>query len=85
MTTAERVLVRYFAAAAEAAGTEEETLEVPAEATLAWLRGRLIEGYGDAMTTAIRNGSFLIDGVAETDDDVRLGTSVDVLPPFTGG
>ena len=79
------VLVRYFAAAADAARTEQETMDIPAEATVGWLRSQLTDRYGKAMTTAIRNGTFLVDGVAETDECASLGDSVDVLPPFAGG
>jgi molybdopterin synthase sulfur carrier subunit len=85
MTTARPVLVRYFAAASEAAGTEEQTLEIPSDLTLAWLRGYLIKTYGPAMAAAIRDGSFLVDGIAVTDDEARIGEKVDVLPPFAGG
>lgn len=83
MTTS--VLVRYFAAASEASTTEEEILSVPPDATLAWLRAHLVMTYGTAMAAAIGNGSFLIDGVAATDDETRIGEKVDVLPPFSGG
>jgi molybdopterin converting factor small subunit len=85
MTTARRVLVRYFAAASEAAGTQEQTLDIPSDFTLAWLRGYLVKAYGPAMAAAIKNGSFLVDGIAETDDQAKIGGTVDVLPPFAGG
>jgi molybdopterin synthase sulfur carrier subunit len=77
--------VRYFAAAAEASGAEEERLELAPAATLSWLRGHLIRTYGPAMAAAIRGGSFLVDGVAARDDETRVGDQVDVLPPFAGG
>ena len=79
------VLVRYFAAAAEAAGAEEQTLDVPAEATVAWLHAHLTDRYGPAMALAMRDGSYLVDGIAATDGDTALGDRVDVLPPFSGG
>jgi hypothetical protein len=37
------------------------------------------------MAAAIKNGSFLVDGIAETDDEAKIGGKVDVLPPFAGG
>lgn len=74
--------VRYFAAAAEAAGRDAETLEV---ATVGELRAHLIETYGDAMAGVLRNGAFLVDGIVSRDDAARLGSRVDVLPPFAGG
>ena len=83
--TTRPVLVRYFAAASEAAGVQEQTLDVPPDGTLSWLRSCLVTTYGTAMAAAIRNGSFLVDGVAKTDDDSPIGEKVDVLPPFAGG
>jgi molybdopterin converting factor small subunit len=77
------VLVRYFAAAAEAAGVEEEHLE--AVATVGELRELLVSRYGPIMARVVANGSFLIDGVVQRDPSARLGAQVDVLPPFAGG
>ncbi len=77
------VVVRYFAAAAEASGREEESLaSVP---TVGELRTVLVERYGDAMTRVLASGSFLVDGVVSRDDGRSLGARVDVLPPFAGG
>jgi molybdopterin converting factor small subunit len=75
--------VRYFAAAAEAAGREEETL--PAVPTVGELRSVLLVRYGDAMARVLASGSFLVDGVVSRDDSRALGSRVDVLPPFAGG
>lgn len=77
------VSVRYFAAAADAAGCEEETL--PAVATVGELRALLAQRYGDAMARVLRSGSFLVDGVVSRDDARPVGVRVDVLPPFAGG
>ncbi len=85
MTSGRRVQVRYFAAAAEAADSDEETIEVAPDATLAWLRTHIVMTYGLAMSAAIKNGSFLVDGVAAADDSDLIGDRVDVLPPFAGG
>jgi sulfur-carrier protein len=80
------VTVRYFAAAAEAAGIEQETLAASeAGSTVGELRERLVERYGAAMARVVANGSFLVDGVVRRDGSARLGSSVDVLPPFAGG
>jgi len=80
------VLVRYFAAAAEAAGLEEETLPTAdAGVTLGELREMLVERYGAPMARVVANGSFLIDGVVQRDGATALGAQVDVLPPFAGG
>lgn len=80
---AEGVLVRYFAAAADAAGCEEELL--PAVFTVRELKSVLVERYGDAMARVLASGSFLVDGVVSRDDSRALGARVDVLPPFAGG
>lgn len=74
--------MRYFAAAAEAAGVDEEPL---AAATVGELKGLLLAKYGDAMARVLRSGSFLVDGVVSRDDSRALGSRVDVLPPFAGG
>jgi molybdopterin synthase sulfur carrier subunit len=102
MTTAGTgtVLVRYFAAAAEAAGVEEERLELAGAETagaetagtetsdgptLGELRDELVARYGAAMARVVANGSFLVDGVVRRDPATPIGAQVDVLPPFAGG
>lgn len=77
------VLVRYFAAAAEAAGCDEQQLDAPS--TAGQLRALLVELHGDAMARVLASGSFLIDGVVSRDAATPVGTRVDVLPPFAGG
>ncbi|WP_436408246.1 MoaD/ThiS family protein [Agromyces zhanjiangensis] len=80
------VLVRYFAAAAEAAGAEEERVELAGgPATVGALRDLLVDRYGPAMARVVANGSFLVDGVVRRDPGTPLGAQVDVLPPFAGG
>ncbi|CAG7599475.1 MoaD/ThiS family protein [Leucobacter soli] len=79
-----RITVRYFAAAAEAAGREEEEREL-AEATLDALRGELADAYGEEMRRVLRTGSFLVDGTVRRDGGEIAGTRVDVLPAFAGG
>ena len=76
------MLVRYFAAAAEAAGVEEETLDV---STVGELKGMLLTRFGEPMKKVLASGSFLVDGVVSREDTVRIGARVDVLPPFAGG
>ncbi|HEU0257528.1 MAG TPA: MoaD/ThiS family protein [Microbacteriaceae bacterium] len=78
------VLVRYFAAAADAAGREEESLHFAPNATLGDLRSLLEKRY-TGMTDVLRNGSFLIDKVVRRSLDMPLAPRVDVLPPFAGG
>ncbi|MGN6127376.1 MAG: MoaD/ThiS family protein [Humibacter sp.] len=86
MTSAEgtHVSVRYFAAAAEAAGCEEETLSIEPP-TVGTLRDLLAARYGEAMTRVLSSGSFLVDGVATRDVSRIVEARVDVLPPFAGG
>jgi len=79
------VTVRYFAAAAEAAGRSEETLGFAAGSTLGDLKDLLEQRYGDPMSRVLRSGSFLIDKVVRRDAGHPLSDRVDVLPPFAGG
>jgi len=79
------VQMRYFAAAADAAGCEEEGLVVADEATLGTLMMLLGERYGPEMQKVVTSGSFLIDRVVRRDPDFPLSDRIDVLPPFAGG
>ncbi|WP_309103402.1 MoaD/ThiS family protein [Microbacterium sp.] len=75
-------LVRYFAAAAEAAGRETEERD---ERTLLALRAAVIEQH-PALADILPRCAVLVDGV-RADDDRRLDEArlIDVLPPFAGG
>lgn len=79
------VMLRYFAAAAEAAGREAEELDLGADHTLGALRDALIDRYGDPMSRVLKSGSFLVDGVVRRDPALPAGERVDILPPFAGG
>ncbi len=74
--------MRYFAAAAEAAGREQEELEAR---TVAELKAVLVAAYGEPMRKVLASGSFLVDGVVSRDDNALVGARIDVLPPFAGG
>lgn len=78
------VNVRYFAAAAAAAGVEEESV---GPGTLAEIVERIGERHGALMVKVLPACSFLVDGLATTDQGtpVATGQSIDVLPPFAGG
>jgi len=78
------VRVRYFAAAADAAGRADETLDVPG-ATVGDLRVALVARYGEPMERMLRSGSILVDGIVSRDPQRQLGTGADVLPRFSGG
>lgn len=86
------ITLRYFAAAAEAAGVEEEEWVPSGEnasastpVTLLDLRAHLADRYGHDMVRILRGGSFLVDGRVRRDDGPIGGDRVDVLPPFAGG
>jgi sulfur-carrier protein len=79
------VTVRYFAAAAEAAGVDEERLELTDGATLGALRDELVARYGASMERVLRSGSFLVDGTVRREAGHPLAERVDILPPFAGG
>lgn len=83
MTTS-TVRVRYFAAAAEAAGTPEEEL---AASTVGDLRRSMVERHGDGLARVLERCSLMAGGVRVSVDDAPLtdGVTVDVLPPFAGG
>lgn len=76
------VRVRYFAAAAEAAGTDAEERS---ESTLATLRAALVVDH-PALDGILDRCAVLVDGTRRDDDAPLAGvTHVDVLPPFAGG
>jgi molybdopterin synthase sulfur carrier subunit len=75
------VVVRYFAAAAEAAGRDEERLTA---STVGELHDTLLASH-PALAPVLAKGSFLVDGVVTRDPARTLGARVDVLPPFSGG
>jgi molybdopterin converting factor small subunit len=76
------VRVRYFAAAAEAAGTDAEDRE---EQTLVALRAA-VAGDHPALVGILERCAVLVDGERRDDDAPLAGvTHVDVLPPFAGG
>ena len=81
------VTLRYFAAAAEAAGRPEERLDLPAGTTLAGLREQLA-GRGLELARVVPICSFLVNSVSTPADSLTPladGDAVDVLPPFAGG
>jgi molybdopterin synthase sulfur carrier subunit len=76
-------LVRYFAGAAQAAGTEAEQL---AARTVGELRTLMLAAHGDELAQVLGRCSILVDGV-RSEDSAPIAPSdvVDVLPPFAGG
>lgn len=76
------IRVRYFAAAAEAAGVDTEER---GESSLLALRAAAVAEH-PALAGILPRCAVLVDGV-RTDDDMPLDDArlVDVLPPFAGG
>ncbi|WP_019288433.1 MoaD/ThiS family protein [Rhodococcus pyridinivorans] len=83
--------VRYFAAAADAAGREKDTIDLPEGADLGALRAVLVDRYGAGMERVLSVAAFLLEpgdgGTGELTRDLSrpAGSRVDVLPPFAGG
>lgn len=76
------VRVRYFAAAAEAAGTDAEDRT---ETSLAVLRSAVVADH-PALVGILERCAVLVDGERRDDDAALAGVAhVDVLPPFAGG
>lgn len=75
-------VVRFFAAAEEAAGRETEERF---EATLGELRAALASEYPE-LGGILPRCAVLVEG-SRVDDDAVIGAGalVDVLPPFAGG
>lgn len=78
------VEVRYFAGAAEAAGTSAERL---AASTAGELRAAMVAAHGAELERVLERCTLLADGVRLVDPATPLtpGGTVDVLPPFAGG
>jgi molybdopterin converting factor small subunit len=74
--------VRYFAAAAEAAGTDSEERS---ETSLVALRAAVVTEH-PALADILPRCAVMVDGVRSDGDlaldDVEL---IDILPPFAGG
>ncbi|MDP9240799.1 MAG: MoaD/ThiS family protein [Actinomycetota bacterium] len=80
------ILVRYWAAARAAAGTEEEPVagDRPVNDVLAELSAR----HGERLAGVLARCSLLLDGEQVPRDGSRTlpaDGELDVLPPFAGG
>lgn len=77
------ISVRYFAAAAEAAGRDAEQLS---STSLGELKRHLVEVRGEELARVLDYCTLLVDGKRVDDEElVAAGATVDVLPPFAGG
>lgn len=76
--------VRYFAAAAEAAGTQQEHVHA---STLGALLDQLVAQHGAELQRVLGLSSILHEGQYVSDRDTALAHDavLDVLPPFAGG
>jgi molybdopterin converting factor small subunit len=86
VTTPIPVLVRFFAGAAAAAGTDAIELALPAGSTVLDTI-RELSGQSDKLALVMQKCSYLCDGVAVRDRAIvlRAHQTLDVLPPFSGG
>ncbi|PZU40241.1 MAG: molybdopterin synthase sulfur carrier subunit [Microbacterium sp.] len=74
--------VRYFAAAEEAAGRDEESRD---ETTLGALRAALVADY-PALAGILPRCAVLVGGARVSDvTPLAADATIDVLPPFAGG
>ena len=76
-----RILVRYFAAAAEAAGCEEEHVEAT---TLGEAKDALLTAH-PALEPVIAKGTFLVDGIASRDPARPVSAQVDAANTAPAG
>ena len=77
--------VRYFAAAAEAAGTDEEQVE---GGTVGEVLAAAQRSHGERLAEVLPRCTVLHRGRYVDDEDstpVEAGDTIDVLPPFAGG
>lgn len=76
--------LRYFAAAAEAAGTQQEQIE---GCDVAAVLAVAVQAHGAPLAHVMRHSSLLLDGrfVADRATPLAAGDVLDVLPPFAGG
>ena len=86
VTTGIPVTVRFFAAAAAAAGRDSVTLSLPAGSSVHDAVCEL-SGQSDEIALVMLKCSYLCDGVAVRDRALVLHPhqTLDVLPPFAGG
>ncbi len=81
------VVVRYFAAARAAAGTETDKVQLADGATVDDLVAALAAAHGPDLARVLERCSYLLDEVAVRNRSQALadGAVLDVLPPFAGG
>ena len=87
-----RVILRYWASARAAAGTDSDAMEVSGAVTLAELVRRAREAHADSprFSDVLSCCSMMVGDRPVTTDDpnevlVPPGATVEFLPPFAGG
>ena len=78
------ITIRYLAAARHAAGVAAEHA---AAGPLAAVVAAAADRHGPDLAQVLTRCSYLIDGAAARDgeQEIPVGASLDVLPPFAGG
>lgn len=78
--------IRFFAGAAEAAGTPSRTIDVEPFHTVHHVVEQVV-GDDARLAKVLGVSSLLLDGTRVTDRATAVGgaTQLDVLPPFAGG
>ena len=86
VTTTIPLNVRFFAAAAAAAGSETVVLELHPGATVDDALQKLC-GHSEELALVLQKCSYLCDGIAVRDraSVLQAHQTLDVLPPFAGG
>lgn len=80
------ITVRYFAAAAEAAGLDTQRVSAVTAGTAAALVDRLVAEHGPGLARVLAQCSLLSGGRRlMPEDELADDALVDVLPPFAGG
>ena len=77
--------IRYFAAAADAAGCAKETIEVASGTTLETVRDAVLARHGASMEPILRVSAYLVGEEMTRELGSPVGDRVDILPPFAGG
>ncbi len=80
------VSVRLFAALRDAAGTGE--VRLPAPTTMAEVCAELVRRFGPRFAERLTLAAGMVDGVPterDSEEAIRPGAEVALLPPFAGG
>ncbi|MFV9452185.1 MoaD/ThiS family protein [Rhodococcus sp. NM-2] len=79
------IRIRYFAAAADIIGRDEETITFTESPSLGDLHKQLLKQYGQGIAQLLPISAYLVGGEITRDLTYQMSDRVDVLPPFAGG